>query len=356
MIRLLSSLLLAVALAAAAPMARAFTPESGWWWNPNEPGYGFAIEIQDDYVFMVVFSYTGGGDATWYAAQGTMQNNAVFLNQLYSAEGGTCLGCSYSESTAFAIGGPIDVEFLTESTAEVTVAGRTIPIQRHNFRLSYGSDASPRTGLWRGEWHATLDFSAIPQARALPYFGEVVVIDQTVTRSGVAYFEGCRPETSMVGTCSNAALNTHGVSGFYSPSDGTYFMFVEDEGVSQQWPAGSFLVYEVEANLNSFRGTAKRCHRDETDFLRNCIDNNNIAKLPVRGWRSASRAFVDGDDNAPSAQPAAPTEGKAAAASPWRDFPNTVDATADQPKSERADPAATAALLRAAVERLNAQR
>lgn len=355
MIRLLSSLLLAVALAAAAPMARAFTPESGWWWNPNEPGYGFAIEIQDDYVFMVVFSYTGGGDATWYAAQGTMQNNAVFLNQLYSAEGGTCLGCSYSESTAFAIGGPIDVEFLTESTAEVTVAGRTIPIQRHNFRLSYGSDASPRTGLWRGEWHATLDFSNVndAQARAFPFFGDVLVIDRTSTGSGgVAFFDGCRPENSTVGQCSNAALNNHAVYGFYSPSDGTYFIVGEDDSTT-------FLVYEVAANLNNFRGYAKRCRRaDVNDLVGRCLDNNSFPRLPARGWRSASRAFVDGDDNAPSAQPGAAVDSKASVASPWRDFPLTVavDATADQPKSERADPAATAALLRAAVERLNAQR
>ena len=28
--------------------ARAYSPEDGIWWNPNEPGYGLQIETQDD--------------------------------------------------------------------------------------------------------------------------------------------------------------------------------------------------------------------------------------------------------------------------------------------------------------------
>lgn len=357
MIRLLSSLLLAGALALAAPFARADMPESGWWWNPDEPGYGFAIEVQDNYVFMVVFNYTNGGQATWHAAQGTLQSNGtVFLNDLYSARDGTCLGCSYRPSTAFLTGGQIRLEFLSEWAARVTVGGRTIPIQRHNFRLSYGSDASELTGLWRGEWHATLDFSAIPQARPLPYFGEVMVFDRTYTNSGgTAFFDGCRPDTSLVGQCSMSALNNHGATGYYSPTDGTFFVVVGDETAQQQPPVGTFLVYEVELALNQFRGYAKRCWRDESNLIANCLDNNNFPTLRVRGWRSASRAFVDGNDNAPNARPEAPVDTKSAGSGPWRDLPITVEAASDQPKRERANLAESEALLRAAVERLNAR-
>lgn len=353
MIRLLSSLLLATALALAAPFARADMPESGWWWNPDEPGYGFAIEIQDDYVFMVIFNYTDAGQATWHAAQGRLQSNGtVFLNDLYSARDGTCLGCSYRPSTAFATGGQIRLEFLSEWAARVIVGGRTIPIQRHNFRLSYGSDASELTGLWRGEWQAVLDFSNINsvQTRAFPFYGDVLVIEDTSTSSGVAYFDGCRPENSLVAQCSTAALNNHEVYGFYSPSDGTFFIVGEDDSTT-------FLVYEVELALNQFRGYAKRCLRsDGSDLVGRCLDNSNFPVLRVRGWRSASRAFVDGNDNAPSARPEAPTDGKSAGTAPWRDLPMTVESSEPQAKRERADPAATAALLRAAVERLDGQR
>jgi len=352
MIRLLSSLLLAGALALAAPFARADMPESGWWWNPDEPGYGFAIEVQDNYVFMVVFNYTNGGQATWHAAQGTLQSNGtVFLNDLYSARDGTCLGCSYRPSTAFLTGGEIRLEFLSEWAAEVTVGGRTIPIQRHNFRLSYGSDASELTGLWRGEWQAVLDFSNIndPQTQAFPFYGDVLVIEDTSTSSNVAYFDGCRPENSQVAQCSSAALNNHEVYGFYSPSDGTFFIIGEDDSTT-------FLVYEVELALNQFRGYAKRCRRsDGSNLIGLCLDNNNFPVLPVRGWRSASRAFVDGNNNAPSARPEAPAGAKSAAAAPWRDLPITVEAASDQPKRERANLAESEALLRAAVERLNAR-
>lgn len=363
MIRLLSSLLLAGALALAAPLARAFTPESGWWWNPDEPGTGFNLEIQDTFIFVAYYGYDDDGFPTWYLAGGQLTGNALFQGPLYNNHNGTCLGCAYTPpDPAQAVGENLRIEFDTESTGTVTIAGRSYPIERHEFYLvrdpnpnNPASDASWRTGLWRGEWHATLDFSNIPQARAFPFFGEVLVFDETFTSQNVAYFDGCRPENSMVGQCSNAALTNHGATGFYSPSDGTYFVVVEDEPPEQNQP-GTHLIYEVELALNAFRGYAKRCWRDEDDFIGDCLDNNNFPVLPVRGWRSASRSFVDGDDNAPSARPVAPADEKAAGVASGRGLPMTVDGGDTTGKRERADADATNALLRAAIERLDAQR
>jgi hypothetical protein len=58
------ALLLIVGLLAVAP-ARAFTPESGFWWAPNEPGSGIALEIQDNFVFLAAYTYDQDGFSTF---------------------------------------------------------------------------------------------------------------------------------------------------------------------------------------------------------------------------------------------------------------------------------------------------
>ncbi|HHL32719.1 MAG TPA: hypothetical protein ENJ41_09035, partial [Oceanospirillales bacterium] len=42
--------------------AQAFTPESGFWWNPDESGSGYAIEIQDNFLFMTLYVYDEAGN------------------------------------------------------------------------------------------------------------------------------------------------------------------------------------------------------------------------------------------------------------------------------------------------------
>ena len=96
--------------------------------------------------------------------------------------------------------------------------------------------------------------------------------------------------------------------------------------------------------------------RNEDDFITDCLDNNAAPVLPVRGWRSASRSFVDGDDNAPSVRPEAPADAKAGTVTASRGLPMTIEGGDSGSKRERANADATNALLRAAIERLDAQR
>ena len=71
--------------------AEAFTPESGFWWNPNESGSGYAIEIQDNYLFVALYVYDEvTGDPIWYTAGTFLQGNALFDSEL-SFCGGTWL-------------------------------------------------------------------------------------------------------------------------------------------------------------------------------------------------------------------------------------------------------------------------
>jgi hypothetical protein len=356
MSRVLALLLTAVLFAVASP-ARAFTPESGWWIATGEPGYGFSIEIQDNFLFMVAFTYDANDPRPprWVAAEGLMANNATFSAPLYSRAGGTCVGCPFRQpGPTVAIGSNMAISFETETTATLTWAGRTIDIERFDFYLSRNPAVRPKTELWLGEWQVVMDFSPIPQARPFPYFGEVLIFDFPFDGAGgqipnnTTVVEGCRPETSLAGVCSNTALANHEAAVSYSISDGTNFIVVEED-------ANTWFAYEVTVGTNQFDGIMKRCPRSipENQLVSQCIDNNTTyPQLPVRGWRSASRAFIRGDDNAPSAIASANAgEGApAVAARPWSEWPLQVDNASAPAPRVRPDPAASAAVMAGVVE------
>lgn len=305
MIRALSALLFVGLLSLSSP-SRAFTPESGWWWSPAESGYGFSIEIQDNFIFMVAFSYDSAGRPTWYAAQGVMPNNARFSAPLYHRTGGPCIGCPFqSPGAPFAIGGTIQIDFTSETTARLTFGSpaRQINIQRMDYYLSRNPAIDPKTELWLGEWQAVLDFSNFDQHAGLPFFGEIMVFDLIERDASGDYADGCRPENSLVGLCDQFALDNHSAVVEYWEPDGTNLIIVQDS-------ANEVLVFEVEVGTYQFDGYAKLCPANITNVFTQCLDNNARPVIPVRGWRSASRAYVEGDDDAPSSRPDAPVAGK----------------------------------------------
>ncbi len=350
MARLLSALLLAGLFIVAAP-ARAFTPESGWWWNPAQPGIGFSIEIQDDFVFMVAFAYNQGGGATWYAAEGRMADNAYFSAPLYRRDNGTCLGCPFvPPSGTYAVGANVTVEFDTETTAELTWDGRTIPIQRQDYFLSRTPGVDPKTELWLGEWQVVMDFINIDTFEDYPFMGDVFVLDLLDTGGTPDFVEGCRPENSTVGLCDSFALDNHDIAVYYSAPDRTNIIVVNDS-------TNGWFVYEVEVGLYQFDGYMKSCPKSLTNLITQCLDNNaTYPRIPVRGWRSASRAFIEGDDDAPNA---GGDPDKAAREAPARslvsrgvDFQWKAGVVPPAPRA-RADVAASEAALKQVIERMS---
>ena len=91
--------LLALTLLIASQAKAGFTPESGFWWNPDEPGSGYTIEIQDNYLFIITYVYDSVGNPTWYSAGATMGGNALFDSELDYTFNGTCIDCNYTQPT-----------------------------------------------------------------------------------------------------------------------------------------------------------------------------------------------------------------------------------------------------------------
>jgi hypothetical protein len=251
--------------------AKAFTPESGFWWNPNESGSGYAIEIQDNYLFIALYVYDEvTGDPIWYTAGTHLEGNAYFDTDLNYSYDGTCIDCNYSQPiTIVGARGPITINFLTEISATIQFQGAVKNIERFNFLLGDEIDRLI------GEWQTVIDFSST--GTEFPFVGDVLLFDITTTDNGDKFAEGCRPDNSVDGFCSNYALNNHDMAAFYDYQNDELIIVLSD---SQEY----WLAYYLEIGLNQFDGVAEYYPKDF---------GNNYIYYPVRGFKTASRSFIE---------------------------------------------------------------
>ena len=248
----------------------AFTPESGFWWNPDESGSGYSIEIQDNYMFIALYVYDEAGNPTWYSAATHLGGNSLFNSELNYTYDGTCLDCSYTRPiTIHGDKGPITIEFLTEITATIQFQGAVKHIERFNFKL--GDNAERMLG----EWQSIIDFSST--GTQYPFNGDVMLFESTSFSDGDKYADGCRPDNTTDGFCSNFALDNHELAAVYDEPNNQLLMVVSDD--QNYW-----LAYYVELGLNQFDGVVEYYPKN---------GGHNNVYYPVRGFRTASRSFVE---------------------------------------------------------------
>lgn len=127
---LLSALLVSYVLSPTG--AFAFTPQTGHWWNPNESGTGYNIDVNNGVLVMTIYSFSPNGDSQWYLAAGPMSpDQRSFAGTLEKYRNGQCISCVYAGQPSFAGNdGSIVVNFLSETSAKLTLPnGRTTTIQ-----------------------------------------------------------------------------------------------------------------------------------------------------------------------------------------------------------------------------------
>lgn len=282
-----------LAAACFAAPASAYTPESGIWWNPQASGSGVVIELQDD--VMVVAPYVGdqNGDAIWYTAVGVLGVNAQgqpqFSAPLDLTEGSQCVGCAYTglPQVVPGAGGTVTIRFDLNDETHAWLRygnGPEVSIERFEFYTRRPEDASAPVDITKmlGEWQWVLDMSE--DNEDYPFFGDVTVFDDydfDNVNDGW-FYEGCRADDSLVGGCSQSALAFHNASGFYIPSTDVQCIVVLD-GTTQA-NVDQFLLYAVKAGTNHARG--------EVTLYPDGADPRNYFQNPTRGFRSASRTFV----------------------------------------------------------------
>lgn len=255
------------------------TPESGWWWNPAEGGRGFSIEIQDNYLFMAVYTYDavetdGVRRPIWYSSVGQLTDDDVYEGTLLLLEDGQCLGCEHdgqppindSESLS------IRIEFSTRTTAEATIDGDVvIPLERFQFAPQFANNGNALLG----EWHLIAEHPN--QFSSQDYIAHLFVFDDVYTEDDMTYISGCRPTVILNTGCSDT---DEVVLGGYNEDIGQYLILTEDESSSTTWRA-FWLNLDTNRLSGSFDAYSKSTGSFDWDEA-----------VPARAYRSASKTFV----------------------------------------------------------------
>lgn len=297
------SFALALVAATLTSPALAYTPESGLWWNPEESGTGYTIEIQDNLMVVTVYGGNPNGEAKWYTAAGLLQGNALFEADLLGFSAVQPIGGHYGgRPTPDPVYGRLKIVFDPDDNRRATLTwpnGRSVPIQRHEFYFQRSDDnaaAGSNTLRMLGEWQFTSDLSADPEA-SFPYGGDVVVLNQYDYDNSIPswVYEGCRPDNAQDGQCSNNALQHHDATGYFAAANarypnGAHLILVKDViAQGRQY----YALYELVMGTNDGSGQFRLYPSGANPY--------SYRAFPVRAFRSASRSFVQ-DGVGPSKQ------------------------------------------------------
>lgn len=110
-------------------------PQAGLWWNPDESGSGYNIDVKHGVLVLTVYSFKPNGDSEWYIATGTLTNNGrSFAGSLDKARNGQCISCAYNGiSVLGGSDGAVTIEFSSPTTAVMTLPRGAINIEPQPF-------------------------------------------------------------------------------------------------------------------------------------------------------------------------------------------------------------------------------
>ncbi|MFC4819508.1 hypothetical protein [Dokdonella ginsengisoli] len=165
---------LALACFSAGAAAQTIPPVDGFYLDPGQGGRGYAVETQDDQMFVALFNYDEDSRPTFYTIQGTWNPATRRVNNasLYQVSSGPWIGGAYMQPGPAINKGPVTLEFPTPTTGRLVYNGRTSTLQR--FLFGYGASAS---SLMQGAWHTT--------------FGSVVAFGDFIEVTGPCTLSSC---------------------------------------------------------------------------------------------------------------------------------------------------------------------
>ncbi len=108
----------------AAPLA--FTPMTGLWYNNDELGTGYNVQVQHGVLVVTMYSYTPGGDPLWSLVHGQLANagsGVAATGVLEKFHGGQCASCSYQMPSSVGNDGAMTITFATPTSATVQLPG-----------------------------------------------------------------------------------------------------------------------------------------------------------------------------------------------------------------------------------------
>jgi hypothetical protein len=116
----------AVAQPGGGAAALAFTPMTGGWWNPDESGSGYTMQVQHGVLVMTMLSYTADGDPIWYLGIAKMANaggGVAATGKLDKYRDGQCASCAYEPPALNGNDGTFTVMFTSPDSATIELPG-----------------------------------------------------------------------------------------------------------------------------------------------------------------------------------------------------------------------------------------
>ena len=210
-------------------------PAPGLWWNPEESGRGFTIDLQDSIMVVTSYVYTPQGAATWYVSAGTYNAATRTFTATFDANsGGQCLGCAYMRPQGIAnAGGPIRIVFDSYTSGQIFFDGGSARIVRQMYGYA------DRLAMMRGS------FSLSFKAGGL-VIGDWLVFnhyerDSNNVRYVAGYFDGYPTSRLAVGT-----VTSTGESAFLLRDGDYYDLFLMSMDDHRLWGRG--WTYRVTSN------------------------------------------------------------------------------------------------------------
>jgi hypothetical protein len=99
-----------------------FGPHTGWWWDPDESGRGYSIEVQGSSLFLAGFMYDDAGNPLWYFGAGPMTTERHFESDLLLFSGGQTMAGPYRAPASPRNAGRISIDFSAEDRATITTS------------------------------------------------------------------------------------------------------------------------------------------------------------------------------------------------------------------------------------------
>jgi hypothetical protein len=142
-----------------------FIPESGFWWNSNESGRGYFVDVQGNAMFFGIFAYNGTGQPEWYVGRLGQTGPATFAGNVYLYGGGQMLSSSsYAAPTSLGSMANVQLTFAGETNGSMTIqtAQATVVVAIDKYRVFYDNQPNnsqrPATGWY---WDPTKSGSGI---------------------------------------------------------------------------------------------------------------------------------------------------------------------------------------------------
>jgi hypothetical protein len=253
------------------------TPENGWWLNPDVPGRGYAIEIQDNVAFIATFTYDplqtdGVRRPIWFATAGVLVGDNVFEGVFNLYENGTCVGCPTSQNSINASEKHnVSIEFTSDATGMMTIDGESFAIERFYFAPSYADQNQRLLGQWLLIMTTPTSFIS---SLSNPISGDVLVLEGTSEEDGIIYIDGCSVERVTRAFCEDA---DEVVLARYYPGSNQLALVV-DKGIS-------FRRYTLFPSTERMSGLVDQYYKSNGAFDADRAES-------VYASRSSSKAFV----------------------------------------------------------------